>query len=211
MSQAMSRKRLSSLIMGQTQSGFSNSVTQPVRHAYTKVVSDSSTQMERESTTTTKDKSSPTLGTTLIDSQKSFQSTEGLPFSAKDKEDLFNSIEQRLIYQGYAFWDGKRSPPKKWYRIKCVAGSSLLGEDFKVDFLVNGQACVICRWQDTSGTAYEKWPFALDNLANVGLPSIMVVGGQYCKPAMLTYLRGKASSVDTVRVCTALEFSRIDL
>lgn len=211
MNQATSRKRLWSLITEQTQGGSKSYLAHRVPSVSTKVESVSSIKTESVSTTTTKDKSLPTWDQIQSDSPESLPSTVELRFSAKDKDDLFVSVENYLIHKGYAAYFGRGFLPEKWYTVRALAGENLLGDPYKVDFLINGKVCVICRWQDTSGSAYEKWPFALNNLINSGMKGYMIVGGKGCKDSMVDYLKKIASCHPKVTVCTPEEFSMLEI
>ncbi len=68
----------------------------------------------------------------------------------------------------------------------------------KCDFLILNREkfkdglIVECKWQQSSGSVDEKYPFAVFNIFKIGVPTIILVDGDGYKPAALKWLKGQA-------------------
>jgi hypothetical protein len=75
-------------------------------------------------------------------------------------------------------------------------GTSIIGKQRRIDLLVIGperQALVVeCKYQDSAGTADEKIPYALDDMATLRLPAVLVYAGSGFSPGVLHLLQGSA-------------------
>lgn len=73
-------------------------------------------------------------------------------------------------------------------------GTSIIGKQRRIDLFVlgpEGQAlCVECKYQDTSGTADEKIPYALNDMASQRIPGVIVYAGTGFSAGVLHLLQG---------------------
>lgn len=79
-------------------------------------------------------------------------------------------------------------------------GTSMIGKARRVDLLVHvpqtSRALAIeCKWQDTSGTADEKIPYALQDLEQMRMPALLVYAGSGFSPGVLHLLQSSAFAV----------------
>lgn len=79
-------------------------------------------------------------------------------------------------------------------------GTSMIGKARRVDLLVHlpatAQALAIeCKWQDSSGTADEKIPYALQDLEQMRMPALLVYAGSGFSPGVLHLLQSSAFAV----------------
>ncbi len=73
-------------------------------------------------------------------------------------------------------------------------GTSIIGKRRRVDLLVvdpaAGKALALeCKYQDSSGTADEKIPYALQDLAAMGVPGVIAYAGQGFSEGVLHLLQ----------------------
>lgn len=73
-------------------------------------------------------------------------------------------------------------------------GTSIIGKQRRIDlFIVSAdkQALVVeCKYQDSAGTADEKIPYALDDMAALRIPGVLVYAGGGFSPGVLHLLQG---------------------
>lgn len=73
-------------------------------------------------------------------------------------------------------------------------GTSIIGKQRRIDLFVLGpdkRALVVeCKYQDSAGTADEKIPYALDDMAALRSPSVLVYAGAGFSPGVLHLLQG---------------------
>ena len=73
-------------------------------------------------------------------------------------------------------------------------GTSIIGKQRRVDLLVlcpaSQRACVVeCKYQDSSGTTDEKIPYALQDLAALRVPGVIVYAGSGFSQGVLHLLQ----------------------
>lgn len=73
-------------------------------------------------------------------------------------------------------------------------GTSIIGKQRRIDLFVIGpdkRALVVeCKYQDSAGTADEKIPYALDDMAALRLPGVLAYAGAGFSPGVLHLLQG---------------------
>ncbi|WP_097355569.1 PD-(D/E)XK nuclease superfamily protein [Candidatus Enterovibrio escicola] len=81
---------------------------------------------------------------------------------------------------------------------ECSIGKTIYGGNRKVDFILYHPTrwpdCLVieCKWQASSGSVYEKYPFLVLNIQNNNINTIIVLdGGGYTKGAS-NWLHGQA-------------------
>ena len=87
------------------------------------------------------------------------------------------------------------------YRRKMVVGKTIYGRDREVDVLFrdarNGnRVAVEAKYQRVTGTADEKLPYAVLNLATLPLPGVIVYGGGGFHPGALNWLCASTKATD---------------
>lgn len=77
---------------------------------------------------------------------------------------------------------------------EVLLGTSIIGKQRRIDLFVlgpGGQAlCVECKYQDSSGTADEKIPYALNDMASQRIPGVIVYAGTGFSAGVLHLLQG---------------------
>jgi hypothetical protein len=73
-------------------------------------------------------------------------------------------------------------------------GTSIIGKQRRIDLFVLGpeqRALVVeCKYQDSTGTADEKIPYALSDMASLRMPGALVYAGSGFSPGVLHLLQG---------------------
>jgi hypothetical protein len=73
-------------------------------------------------------------------------------------------------------------------------GTSIIGKQRRVDLFVLGPEqralCVECKYQDSSGTADEKIPYAINDMAAQRVPGVIVYAGTGFSAGVLHLLQG---------------------
>lgn len=73
-------------------------------------------------------------------------------------------------------------------------GTSIIGKQRRIDLFVVGpdqRALVVeCKYQDSAGTADEKIPYALNDMAALRIPGVLVYAGAGFSPGVLHLLQG---------------------
>ncbi len=90
---------------------------------------------------------------------------------------------------------------------------SIYGHKIRTDFFIdnikefpNGLA-IECKWQDTGGSADEKFPYLVINIKNqFPCPVIVVIGGNGHKPGSVTWLSNQVDKKKLLAVFTIEEF-----
>jgi hypothetical protein len=81
----------------------------------------------------------------------------------------------------------------KIYR-EVLVGKSIIGKDRRIDILVlhqesNRALAIECKYQNSTGTADEKIPYALDDIRAMRMPACVVYAGQGFSTGILHMLR----------------------
>ena len=108
-------------------------------------------------------------------------------------------VENALKSHGYTeFWnhteqafENRHSIGGKQYIKQARIGTSIYETKRKCDVLVINKEkfpdglVIECKWQQSSGSVDEKYPFAVFNILKIGVPTIILLdGGGYKKQAM---------------------------
>lgn len=80
-------------------------------------------------------------------------------------------------------------------------GQTIWGAARKVDFLLthvetSERVGIDCRFQASSGTAYEKIPLTLDDIANWPVTGLVVFAGPGFSPAFKIFLRSRGNAIE---------------
>ena len=77
------------------------------------------------------------------------------------------------------------------------AGTSMIGKQRRIDLLVLEKArnlayAIECKYQDSAGTVDEKIPYALEDIAQLPIPGLVVYAGRGFSEGVLHLLQGSA-------------------
>src|SRR3990167_911590 len=114
-------------------------------------------------------------------------------------------VEQALKDAGYTeFWNFKKTAFEnrktiggKQYMTQLVVGQTIYETTRKCDFfIVNRERfpddlIIECKWQQSSGSVDEKYPFLLFNILKTGIPTIVLMDGDGYKPAAMAWLKAQ--------------------
>ena len=120
---------------------------------------------------------------------------------------LENFVEQTLKELGYVqFWDHKeqifenrKAVGGKQYAKQVPCGTSIYETKRKCDFLVLNKEkfpdglIIECKWQQSSGSVDEKYPFTIFNIFKINVPTIILLDGGGYKKAAMEWLKGQAN------------------
>jgi hypothetical protein len=112
-------------------------------------------------------------------------------------------VEQALHDAGYSeFWNHKKQAFQnraaiggKQYLRQQPVGLTIYDTTRKCDFLVINRAkfpkdlIIECKWQQSTGSVDEKYPFLLWNIIKTGIPTIILLAGGGYKPAAMQWLK----------------------
>ena len=93
------------------------------------------------------------------------------------------------------FFDDRQTLMGKHYATQVPCGESIYGSQRKCDFLlVNTEKfpeslIIECKWQQSSGSVDEKYPFTLFNIVKIAVPTIILLDGGGYKPTAMQWLK----------------------
>jgi hypothetical protein len=87
------------------------------------------------------------------------------------------------------------------YRWQCYIGKTVYGKRRKVDIVLRHattghRLAVECKYQEVSGTADEKLPYAVLNQKTLPIPGVIVFGGRGWSDGSLPWLCANAQATD---------------
>lgn len=114
-------------------------------------------------------------------------------------------VEELLKKEGYQeFWNHKeqifenrKTIGGKQYAKQVPCGTSIYETKRKCDFLVLNKEkfpeglIIECKWQQSSGSVDEKYPFTIFNVFKIGVPTIILLDGGGYKSAAMEWLKSK--------------------
>jgi len=133
-------------------------------------------------------------------------------------------IGHALDDYGYTeFWDHKeqifenrKAIGGRQYAKQVPCGTSIYETKRKCDFLVLNKEkfpdglIIECKWQQSSGSVDEKYPFTVYNIFKIGVPTIILLDGGGYKPAALKWLKDQANPARAlIGVYTMSEFQTV--
>ena len=115
-------------------------------------------------------------------------------------------VEEALKEHKYVeFWNHKkqifenrRTIGGKQYAKQVPVGETIYGGERKADFLVlNNEKweeglMVECKWQQSSGSVHEKYPFLCFNIMKTGVPTVILLDGGGYPASAEEWLKGQA-------------------
>ncbi len=116
-------------------------------------------------------------------------------------------VENALTRKGYEeFWDHKaqifenrKAVGGKQFAKQVPCGTSIYETQRKCDFLVlNSEKfpeglIIECKWQQSSGSVDEKYPFTLFNIIKIAVPTVILLDGGGYKPAAMKWLKDQVN------------------
>lgn len=133
-------------------------------------------------------------------------------------EDQINSL---ITSKGYARLakQPEGAAGYNWYIKQHRKFSTVYGGQMRLDFFIYHQTkwpdglAVECKWQSSPGTVDEKFPYVVENLKNLPIPSVIMLAGGGYRPSALEWIKKQSSDTLTVieSVDGAIKWARIYL
>jgi len=88
----------------------------------------------------------------------------------------------------------------KQYLMQLPVGDTIYETERKCDFFVINRdrfpndLIIECKWQQSSGSVDEKYPFLLFNIIRTGIPTIVLMDGGGYKPAAMKWLKEQVNT-----------------
>lgn len=139
----------------------------------------------------------------------------------KTGNQLERFVQEALRERGYVeFWNHKaqafanrKSIGGKQFLRQLPVGDTIYDTVRKCDFLVINRAqfpndlIIECKWQQSSGSVDEKYPFLYFNIIKTGIPTVVLMDGGGYKPAAMAWLKDQVSKTGAlIGVWTMAEF-----
>jgi hypothetical protein len=116
---------------------------------------------------------------------------------------LENFVEDLLKRNGYTefinykkqIFAMRQTVGGKQYSKQPWCGESIYGSLRKCDFLVMNQEkfpdslIIECKWQESTGSVDEKYPFIMLNIEKIGVPAIVLIDGDGYKKQAFDWLK----------------------
>ena len=100
------------------------------------------------------------------------------------------------------------------FAAQCVIGESIYGTKRKVDFVLRhpdlwpAGLVIQCKWQASSGSVDEKYPYEVACINHLSFPTLIVLDGGGYKPGAKTWLLGQVGSGNLRHVFDMGQFAR---
>jgi hypothetical protein len=132
-------------------------------------------------------------------------------------------VQEALAERGYAeFWNHKaqafanrKSIGGKQFLKQLPVGDTIYDTTRKCDFFIvnrdkfKDDLIIECKWQQSSGSVDEKYPFLYFNIIKTGVPTVVLIDGGGYKPAALSWLKDQVSKTGAlIGVWTMAEFHK---
>jgi hypothetical protein len=135
----------------------------------------------------------------------SSETTSSGKFANHTGSQLETFVEDALLRHGYSsFWNHKsqafenrKAIGGKQYMTQLPVGTTIYETQRKADFfIVNKEKfpddlIIECKWQQSSGSVDEKYPFLLFNIIKTGVPTVVLLDGDGYKPAAKEWLKSQ--------------------
>lgn len=133
--------------------------------------------------------------------------TNGGTHANRTGNQLEQFVEDKLLRNGYTLFSNhkvqlfanRHTVGGKQYALQVPCGTSIYETQRKCDVLVLNQdkfkdgLIIECKWQQSSGSVDEKYPFALYNIIKIGVPTIILLDGGGYKPAAMKWLKDQVN------------------
>ncbi|MEE8056934.1 MAG: PD-(D/E)XK nuclease superfamily protein [Pseudomonadales bacterium] len=121
---------------------------------------------------------------------------------------LEHFVHDALIRAGFALFENHKPLlfenrhliGGKQFQPHVNVGTTIYQSTRIVDFLITNKArfaeglIIECKWQQSSGSVDEKYPFLLCNIIKTGVPTIVLLDGGGYKPAAKTWLQNQITA-----------------
>jgi hypothetical protein len=149
--------------------------------------------------------------------------TSGGSRANKTGNNLENFVESALQRFGYAesasskneLFVARGGMEGKQYGKQVPCGESIYGSSRRCDFLIINPELfpdgliVECKWQESSGSVDEKFPFTVLNVGKVGVPCVILIDGGGYKEAAFQWLKEQVDPTKSlIGVYTMMEFQK---
>ncbi len=133
---------------------------------------------------------------------------------------LEQSVERLIIQAGYdpvpsaPLFFALRDLEQSIYSRQCETGRDIYGKRRRVDFILYhprkwpDSLVIQCKWQASSGSVEEKYPFEVLSLNADGYPAIIVLDGGGYSAGAEQWLRGQAGNNRLRHVFNLGDFQR---
>lgn len=118
------------------------------------------------------------------------------------------------IQKAQAFQNRKIIGGKQYIK-QLPVGKTIYDTVRKCDFMVINRAkfpndlIIECKWQQSSGSVDEKYPFLFFNIVHTGVPTVVLMDGGGYKPAAMQWLKDQVSKTGAlIGVWTMAEFQK---
>jgi len=112
-------------------------------------------------------------------------------------------LEHALQSRGYVEFSGNKTLAfgnrealgGRQYLKQLKVGTTIYDTERKCDFFVVNEhlfpdgLIIECKWQQSSGSVDEKYPFLLFNVMKTGIPTVVLLDGGGYKPAAMDWLK----------------------
>jgi hypothetical protein len=126
-------------------------------------------------------------------------------------QDAYTEVQEEKLqaFSSRKVLDGRQ------FAQQVYIGDTIYNTARSVDFLVINKECfpdgliIECKWQQSAGSADEKYPFLVWNINKAGVPTIILIDGGGYKPNALEWLKDQASPGSSlIAVYTMVEFPK---
>lgn len=132
---------------------------------------------------------------------------------------LENWVDDYLEHNGYervqaTEFFAARELDQPIYSKQCIIGKNIYGKQRRVDFILYhprlwaGCLVVQCKWQASSGSVDEKYPFEVLSIEMGEFPTIIVLDGNGYSAGAKQWLEGQAGKNKLLHVFDLGEMSR---
>ena len=121
-----------------------------------------------------------------------------------------NTVSNAVAHKNYTLlnkreaaaflYDITMPPYAKWYTEQARFGQNIYQADWKIDIvLFNADKfpdCLVieCKWQASSGSVDEKYPFTVLSLKNLPQPSVLVLDGGGARKKSIEWIKRQQTS-----------------
>ena len=126
---------------------------------------------------------------------------------------LLEDVSYRLVEPSELFF-AMRDMDQPIFARQCEVGLNLYGKVARADIILyhprKCPQCLIisCKWQASSGSVDEKYPFEVLSLNQIGIDAMIVLDGGGYSPGAFQWLKGQAGKNVLKRVFDLGEFQR---
>jgi len=104
--------------------------------------------------------------------------------------------KKSIAHSKYELFDDDRVG-ERWFTTQCKLTDTIYNNSWKVDFLLHDERMkkslvIECKWQQSSGTVDEKYPYLVRNIKEKSpYPCLVLLDGDGYKPAAKEWLKSE--------------------